>query len=415
MKSEPKIGKSIIRIPPCPAYDIASTEAWLTEMAAKGWILEKYGFFLGTASFEYRGPQKVAYRVDVDKSKRGFFSSVEEGPSSEEREINEKFSWEYVTRRERFYIYRSFDPCPREMNTDPEVQAMALDVARKDYRFNLILCIFWIFNAGLNTLSYQPFSMAASMGSWWPAEILLTTAQLFIVIWFTVQNVRAFLHIKHLQRALTEGDGTIPSSSWRRRAPVYLTGRMMAVLFLISLVFSFFITENESASREYINLEEYSGTLPFATVKDLAGEGYTAYKMTDRLWEEVNTVAEASGALAPRYIDYSENASFQSADGKENTVGFYIDYYEMRSDWLARIVAGELVWPDKIRSFFNREWEYAVMDTSFLDADYAYAYSYRQPPTLIIRKGNIVMQAYWYGNEALSFRECAEILCESLQ
>ena len=35
----------ILRLPPCPPYDLEGTESWLSEMAARGWRLEPDDFF----------------------------------------------------------------------------------------------------------------------------------------------------------------------------------------------------------------------------------------------------------------------------------------------------------------------------------------------------------------------------------
>ena len=59
-------------------------------------------------------------------------------------ELGKKYDWEYVARRKDFYIYRSFDPCARELNTDPEVQALALNAVKKRQRGTVLQLLFWV-------------------------------------------------------------------------------------------------------------------------------------------------------------------------------------------------------------------------------------------------------------------------------
>jgi hypothetical protein len=60
------------RIAPCPAYDVAGTEQWLTDMARRGLHLAPDGFALGIVSFERGEPREVRYRLEAIP-KQGFF------------------------------------------------------------------------------------------------------------------------------------------------------------------------------------------------------------------------------------------------------------------------------------------------------------------------------------------------------
>ena len=43
--------KYVLRLPPCPDYDVESTECWLTDLAREGLLLKKDGLFAGVAVF----------------------------------------------------------------------------------------------------------------------------------------------------------------------------------------------------------------------------------------------------------------------------------------------------------------------------------------------------------------------------
>ena len=55
------------RLPPCPAYDVEGTESWLSEMAKKGFVLTRDGFFAGFGIFEITEPQPLRYRLEASE------------------------------------------------------------------------------------------------------------------------------------------------------------------------------------------------------------------------------------------------------------------------------------------------------------------------------------------------------------
>ena len=48
--------KYVLRLPPCPDYDVEGTECWLTDLAREGLLLKKDGLFApNTAGNTLRG------------------------------------------------------------------------------------------------------------------------------------------------------------------------------------------------------------------------------------------------------------------------------------------------------------------------------------------------------------------------
>lgn len=134
MKKEAVVVQKVI---PCPHYDIEATESWLSDLAAQGLHLEKDGFSMGLGNFLKGPPAQVAYRLvssGKEPSLAGLLTNedgVLEPPDREVLRMSQHFGWEYVGKRERFFVYRTADPHPRELHTDPRVQAMALRAVAK--------------------------------------------------------------------------------------------------------------------------------------------------------------------------------------------------------------------------------------------------------------------------------------------
>lgn len=135
--------KYVLRLPPCPDYDVESTECWLTDLAREGLLLKKDGLFAGVGVFERAVPQRVQYRLEAAQKDTGLLCDGYE-PDPEQVELCAQYGWEYVARRGEFYIYRSHDPAARELNTDPAVQALALKAVKSRSVSAAIYAALWI-------------------------------------------------------------------------------------------------------------------------------------------------------------------------------------------------------------------------------------------------------------------------------
>ena len=120
-------GRHTYRLPPCPAYDVEGMERWLSGLAQEGLFLARDGFFCGLATFERGEPRFAKYRLEAAQKSTSMWAEDGGEPDPEQVELSQRYAWEYIAKRGDFYIYRSFEPGARELNTDPEVQALALE------------------------------------------------------------------------------------------------------------------------------------------------------------------------------------------------------------------------------------------------------------------------------------------------
>lgn len=142
--SEP--AKEARRLPPCPVYDVEGMESWLTGLAREeGLLLIQDGIFAGAAAFEKGEPRQMKYRLEAAPKPTGFLADNGGEPDPEAVELNRAYHWDYVGKRGNFYIYRTDDPAARELNTDPEVQALAVNAVKKRQMGNLWLPLYWLF------------------------------------------------------------------------------------------------------------------------------------------------------------------------------------------------------------------------------------------------------------------------------
>lgn len=190
------------RLPPCPDYDIRGTEHWLEEMAAKGYRLCRgYAFQYGFAYFVTEPPRKIRYRlVPIRKIHTTLAdpSALQEEPDEDTVKFHRDFGWEYVTYRGQFWIFSCEDPHAPELDTDPQVQAIALKTVEKRLRIHLFTLL--LYGLIMNTGHRMSFFATLCWAGWYahvPKGIFLLCA---VLAWLP-----GLVHIVRFRKQLKQG------------------------------------------------------------------------------------------------------------------------------------------------------------------------------------------------------------------
>ena len=413
MSKSYEIGKHYHRLVPCPSYEITKIETWLSDLANEGLVLTNDGIFAGVATLEYKGPQKVKYRLEAARNNTGMWSDNGGDPDPEQIEISKKYAWEYVAKLRDFYIYRNSDPEARELNTDPEVQAIALNAVKKRARSSLFSSLFWLLVYPIVLTRGCILLTTAAMGTVWMILALI------LGILLVVGNIRAFVHLKRMQQSLHREGYYHSDSDWKKEKGQYFARKITVTVLGIFLACTFLrIWGGQITDKNKTPLREYQGTIPFATMKDFAGDGYSDYILTmSGMSNRINTVEERTDWIAPHYFSYNEHAEIKRADGKMIDGGLYVEYWELRNSTLARLCVKEVYRFDRFKLFQMRS-KNAPLETPELDADFAVAYRNEiHFPTIVIQKGSVVVRAFFYqtsSNYEMPLDEWAKIICDSI-
>lgn len=405
MRGTQKSERRVYRLPPCPAYDVEGMEGWLSEMAQNGLFLAKDGFFAGVASFERGEPRPAKYRLEAAKKSTGMWAENNGDPDPEEIELGEKYAWSYIAKRGDFYIYRSLDPGTRELNTDPEVQALALNAVKKRRFSSLLSTLIWIVLYGILYL-HSPLLTVISVHTWF---FLLTAV---LVLWVIADSVTAFVHLGRLQKKLRGGLSLDTNRNWKKRALRYHGKNLLQIaLAIVLIVFSFHTWSISVLDEDKMPLEAYSGKLPFATMQELSGKESEDYQVT-MPGIRFNSVREWSDWLAPRCIAFREHARITLSDGHVLDGGLYVDYFQAADPTVARMLAEEFLRADQSKKNFQ------LMEAPVLSMDFTAAY-YDEVhfPTVILQKGAVVARIRFYQtseNDTLSLGEWASLMAESI-
>ena len=393
--------KTIHRLPPCPSYDMEGTACWLEDMAEKGYILERDGFFMGFASFEKREPQKLRYRFEAAPKQTGLWSG-HDTPDEDAIALNRAFGWEYVATRDQFYIYVSMDETAQELNTDPQIQALSLQKIRKRERGTLFSNVWWIvFNIALLFKGALVRSILLE-GTWFALYTML------MLLWLTVDSIVRAVHLRKLYKMLK--NDTMPDyrKSWKEKA---LWNRLRPILqFALILGWIVWLLCNWGSAimeEDTVSIFDYSKEPPFATAADYAPGGtYTPEKMSF-----TNKVTAKTDPLAPLLMEWTEHADVTTVDGRTFELGIYIDYFET----VHPILSQALVWEYERQDHKHKDYAPLTL-TAVHDLDYAALYmGDLHMPTLLLRKGNAVgrFQFYQFGDDKLSLDEWTQITIDT--
>ena len=156
-----------------------------------------------------------------------------------------------------------------------------------------------------------------------------------------------------------------------------------------------------------IPLDSYHETPPFATMTDLVPAG--VYRLTSM--GLANTVEQWSDWLAPNVMEWEEIASVRLPDGTTFSGGLYVDYYDVKSTWLARQVFREYRWSDA------RKGDLLPLPDLGIDEAIAYLNDVHMP-TLLLRQGSKVMRAMLFQTSEtylLSLEVWAQRLADSIR
>ena len=260
----------------------------------------------------------------------------------------------------------------------------------------LLICIGLLFWLG-------PVSYALNANGWNLGFICL--------IWFSypIFSVLELKQLRELHQKLLLGTPLSRTKNWRRKRWPHWISAVFYIAVYISFGILIFINNFSSwEDSRWQFIEEYHGEIPFATMEDLAGSG--VLEPDGMFVEEDHHIAERSTLLAPRQIKLQQLGAVVQ-DGTTQMDGILeIEYYELRTDWLAEQLYRE------IRQNDARSKRHHLLPLNELPTEQEIAYT-DVFPTLLLRDGNQVLRVeltqFEHGTQ-LTLDQWAAIMARSI-
>lgn len=350
--------KTLRSFPPCPVFDTEGMESWLSDMAKEGWLLTDQSLFFGYFIFQKFPPQTAHYRLEVKSRTPHFWEDTPNAPSEESQAICEEMGWWFVLRHREFDIYKSTDPAPRELHTDPEIQALTLKMLSKRLWKGLFhLLLLALFHVTFGVFAY-PFSIIMVMGSVF--YLTLTVLALSGL----VNQISAIHRIHQLRKRLLSGKAWNRAKDWRTGARRYRVMQFMSLC--LSFCIFLYIFAIYFDSKMEIPLSGSTGTVPFVTLEQLAPEG--EHVTLDKI--DNGSCEVWSAPLYPVIFDYLDGGTISMGDGTGTGGLLEVQYCEARSPWLAFGAAKDFARFYQNNIFWNLT-EGEIRPLPELDLDYA--------------------------------------------
>jgi len=314
----------VYRFPPCPVYDIEGIENWVENQALKGLNLVKYNAF-GLFVFEKSEPQSIRCRLEAAQKNHTLWDHAV--PPAQMLELAQECGWSFVTFCGGFYIFQSNDPKAQELNTDPSVQAVSLNILKKRWRRSMI-ALFICLAVLLFGLVPGFFYLMTLFSS-----ILLILFFLF-AIWQTITSFLGLFHITSLYRRLSYGQHLSHESSRKRSEKIYPFYQYVTYVLAVAMLLCTARYHMTQLGLGEHPLTEYSGSPPFVTLEELAPED------TEITFSEIDNGYYQSlpDVLIPVNLYWLDGGQISYPDG-ESTAGLLeIHYCKTASPWLARAI-----------------------------------------------------------------------------
>ena len=396
----------VYRLVPCPPYDVSGTECWLEDMAREGLLLHEDGFFLGIATFQKTTPRIVRYRLQAAQKSTSMWADHNGNPDDEEIELSKQFGWEYVAKRGEFHIYRTEDCSARELHTDKEVQAIAMNAMRKRQRENIFNCIFFSLVYPYIVLRGKVLLPMIHIGT---IPILL---MMLAIVWMSVNSIFRAVKLIKLRKQVLNGSSLGSGSDWKKGTSLYHLNNILRKCAVVIAVLLLLKCMGKSVIYEdYVPLDSYKGEVPFKTMEDFVPNG-TMHLMNMKVGN-LNTVREWSDILSEVNFEWDEAGTVTCEDGTSLSGGLEVIYHETKADWIAKRLVKEYLRKGK------QEKEYVPLEFEMQEMEQAIAYETTLHfPTIILQKGNKILFARFYtsGAESIKYElsEWAGFLAESL-
>lgn len=312
--------KTIYRVPPFPSYDIEAMESWLTDLAGQGLFLEKEGLYWGLARFQRGQPQALAHRLISAREDPKLWQSFlgldrAEPPDPEVQDLHARYGWEFMGVHTRFHLYRATTEQPRELHTDPVVQADTLHAVYRQVCFGqlglllvLLLCV-----------GYLCFSFDAPF--WGMLYTFPWSTPLFLLA-LPVALLNPYLERRYYRQLVRKGHQGQPPDhrkGWAGQARRNLAWKGGCCL-LAALVMASWLVPS-LLGRPQVTLGEEGEALPFATLAEVLPPEGTYEPEGDPL-----LIKDLPSYLFPQSLRWVQAGTVTWPDGREDHLHLNVAY-----------------------------------------------------------------------------------------
>ncbi|UAL45602.1 DUF2812 domain-containing protein [Sutcliffiella horikoshii] len=212
-------------------WQIAEQEAWLSDMAAKGWELSKMNRL--TAHFKKAAPQTVTFKTDI------FKEPIKQNP--DQLEQYEQAGWKYIASRGPLHFFRNNpDSSVKDTHTDPVHQAETINQLKRTLKVRA----YGIFLISLIGIALAVFMLTLDpVSNYLNDDFLFPFIQIFIFVGINFIILKGLIHLNKIIKKLQSNKRIQPATDYRKK---YLLNMIigLSVIPFFAVVFIYEISKS---------------------------------------------------------------------------------------------------------------------------------------------------------------------------
>ncbi|MGD6874097.1 DUF2812 domain-containing protein [Sutcliffiella horikoshii] len=361
-------------------WQIGEQEAWLSDMATKGWELTKMTRL--TAHFKKAARQTITFKTDI------FKETINQ--SSDRLERYEQSGWKYVASRGHLHFFRNNpESFESEIHTDPIQQAESLKLLRSSLKtrayFIALLTLIGIALA-VFMLTLDPVK------NYLDDEFLFPVMQILIFFGIDLLILKGLIHLNKLIKILHSNKGIQPASDFQKK---YWHKKIigLSVIVFLAVVFLYKVNTSGNTPLEKSFPPIPKEDLPVVQIGDFT-KSYEPYSYEESISRE-NFYSVNSSILVPEQNELNQLVEVEGEQWEDGSGPYRPSLtsrqFIVRNDFLAERLFQHLI---------DREEELHRGDATLTNTT-AFDELYVLENSILSRKGHIIYYVTYFGNEPI--------------
>ena len=342
----------MLKLMPMNVYDVAAQQAWLEDLAARGWFAVSAPGVFALTVFEKGAPKAVRYRLEPAPVK-------EDCPDPERMMVYRAMGWAYVyTVGKTMHLWRCDDPDAPELHTDPETEARAYDRLFRQQQWAdrigiavLALYVVWV----LYIMFHRGETWLATAAQGW-TPLWQVIAALGFLLAVPILAFRQSWALRRYLRPLRAGVPAPHRKPYRMACWLTLAYCLMWTFYMASLC----ATMLEPNAWSFVPAETFDEPVPYVTEKGI---------------QEVQAIRWDNWLTADQWWTTEDMGGW----------GAKSRYYHLRFPWLADDLVDSI-----LAGYQENGWPVTAWEVPGLDGAWASTRSDRGFWFLVVRLGDQV-------------------------
>jgi len=385
-------------------YSIGAYESWLSDLAARGLFLKKFGFMSGI--FEKAEPAQVEYRIDISKERL----------SKDRIVMYEDCGWKYIATNKWVHVFcAAAGTQTTEIHTDAREQGFTLvELTRMlSILMPILAILISVEIAGCGYMLFMggtPFLNIISNG-----ESIMIMAFSMLLLFFVL--LKQFFDIRSLKKSLFSGKAINHHASWKKHK--YYNNVVMLIslsIIAVSLISQGFlashiiraVTNTDRVTMtaqttlpclrlsDLENLDDAVAIKEFSVINDAADKDGTVNDIPGDTLFWRSSITTESSLMAMTQFEARESAA---TSDESYASGLDTKYYKLTFAGMADGTLHDLMKKDL--NFYTEEMMLDVNITKmdFDGLDIVYTAKAHDLLFVFASKGNIVVSMQYYGTK----------------